>query len=133
MTDAVHRILMVDDDELMLFAVKRFLEGTGHYVVRTESKSPQARRAAREFKPHLILLDVVMPTYDGGDVATFFSQDPELKSIPILFLTSMVTPDQVEQHDGAIAGHPFVAKPAGMKEILRRIESTLAARNPNCP
>lgn len=128
MTDTPHKILMVDDDELMLFAVKRFLEGTGRFTVRTENDSSKARRAAREFQPELILLDVVMPTFDGGDVATFFKQDPELNRIPILFLTSMVTPDQVEQHEGSIAGHPFVAKPAGMKEILRRIEAMLGKR-----
>jgi DNA-binding response OmpR family regulator len=119
------RILMVDDDELMLSAVKRYFEGAGAFEVRTEKDSSRARRAAREFKPDLILLDVVMPTFDGGDIATFLSQDPETRGIPILFLTSMVTPEQVEQHDGTIAGHPFVAKPAGLKEILRRVEEQL--------
>jgi putative two-component system response regulator len=114
---------MVDDDELMLSAVKRFFEGTGRFVVQTEKNSARARAAAREFKPELILLDVVMPTYDGGDVANFLGQDPATRDIPILFLTSMVTKEQVEKHDGTIAGHPFVAKPAGLKEILRRVEA----------
>ncbi|HEY8240068.1 MAG TPA: response regulator [Kiritimatiellia bacterium] len=128
MTDALHKILMIDDDELMLFAVKRFLEGTERFQVRTENKSANARKAAREFKPDLILLDVVMPTYDGGDVAKFLADDPLTRNIPVLFLTSMVTADQVEKHEGTIAGHPFVAKPAGMKEILRRIEVMLAGK-----
>lgn len=122
------RVLMVDDDELMLSAVKRYLEGTGRFLVRTEQNSTKARAVAHEFKPELILLDVNMPTYDGGDVANFLGQDPATRDIPILFLTSMVTPEQVEQHDGTIAGHPFVAKPAGVKEILRRVEALLDAR-----
>ncbi len=122
------RVLMVDDDELMLSAVKRYLEGTGRFLVQTEKNSARARAVARDFKPELILLDVVMPNYDGGDVATFLSQDPETRDIPILFLTSMITPEQVEKHEGTIAGHPFVAKPAGVREILRRVETMLAAR-----
>jgi DNA-binding response OmpR family regulator len=125
MSDTRRKILMIDDDELMLFAVKRFLEGTDRFEVRTENKSANARKVAREYKPELILLDVVMPTYDGGDVAKFLSDDPATRAIPILFLTSMVTAEQVEKHEGTIAGHPFVAKPAGMKEILRRIETML--------
>ncbi|MFH0908070.1 MAG: response regulator [bacterium] len=119
------RVLMVDDDELMLSAIKRYFEGTGRFVVRTEQDSTRARATAREFKPELILLDVVMPTYDGGDVANFLGQDPATRDIPILFLTSMVTREQVEAHDGTIAGHPFIAKPAGVKEILRRVETRL--------
>jgi len=116
---------MVDDDELMLSAVKRYFEGTGRFLVQTEKNSTRARAAARDFKPELILLDVVMPTYDGGDVANFLGQDSETRDIPILFLTSMVTKEQVESGDGTIAGHPFVAKPAGVREILRRVEARL--------
>lgn len=123
--ESKRRILMVDDDELMLSIIKKVFEGTGRFEVRTEKDSSRARRAAHEFKPELILLDVNMPNYDGGDVATFLGHDPATRSIPILFLTSMVTPEQVEQHDGTIAGHPFVAKPAGVREILRRVETIL--------
>ena len=127
MTNEKRKILMVDDDTLMLSAMKRLLEDTGRYEVRTISKPENARAAAREFMPNLIVLDVIMPAMDGGDVATALKEDQRLKDIPVLFLTSMVSKDQVKKQDGVIAGHPFVAKPAPLPELIKRIEECLDA------
>ena len=88
------RILMVDDDVMLLSAMKRFLEGTGRFDVRTEHTSPKAKTAVAEFHPELIILDVIMPNMDGGDVATMLRDDPHTRSIPVIFLTSMVSQEQ---------------------------------------
>lgn len=112
---------------MLLSAMKRFLEGTGRFDVRTEHTSPKAKTAVAEFHPELIILDVIMPNMDGGDVATMLRDDPHTRSIPVIFLTSMVSKEQVREQNGLIAGHPFVAKPANMKELLLRIEGCLDA------
>lgn len=127
MQTAKRRILMVDDDVMLLSAMKRYLEGTGRFDVRTEHTSPKAKAAVAEFRPELIILDVIMPNMDGGDVATMLRDDPHTQAIPVIFLTSMVSQEQVKAQNGLIAGHPFVAKPANMKELLQRIEDGLDA------
>ena len=63
------RILMVDDDETMLSTMKRYIEGTGRFEVRTQSKSTKLRDALADYAPELIILDLMMPDMDGGDVA----------------------------------------------------------------
>ena len=62
------RILIIDDEAGFTRMVKLNLEKTGQFEVREENKATYALAAAREFKPDLIILDVIMPTMDGGDV-----------------------------------------------------------------
>ena len=61
------RILVVDDLASDTRLLKRFLEGTNKYSVREENDAIAALSAAEEFKPHLILLDILMPDMDGGN------------------------------------------------------------------
>jgi len=79
------RILIVDDEKDFTQMVKLNLEETGKYIVRTENIGRQALAAAREFKPHIILLDIVMPDTDGGEIAHNISLDEELSRIPVVF------------------------------------------------
>src|ERR1035437_8502395 len=90
------RILVVDDRASDTWLVKLYLEGTNDYVVREENDAKAALSAAEEFQPHLILLDVMMPGMDGGDVAACFRENEKLKAVPIVFLTSAVTKGEVE-------------------------------------
>jgi len=56
------------------------LEQTNEYVVRAENDSETAMAAAEEFRPDLILLDVMMPGLDGGELASRFEANPKLKA-----------------------------------------------------
>ena len=121
------RILMIDDDTLMLSAVKRLLEDTGRFEVRSESHPERALESVLSFKPDLVILDVIMPHVDGGTVANTLLDNPRTKNVPVLFLTSTVTDEKVKDHNGRIAGRPFVAKPVDAKTLLRRIGECLAS------
>jgi len=116
------RILIVDDEKSFTQMVKLNLEETGKYIVRTENIGKEALAAAREFKPHLILLDIVMPDMDGGEIAHNMSLDEELSRIPIVFLTAIVKEDEVESQAGIIGGHPFIAKPVTTDKLISCIE-----------
>ena len=85
------RILIVDNDPNTTHLVKVLLERTGHYVVLEENDATKAHQSARNFRPDLILLDVVMPETDGGEIAARVEADPELHNTPIIFLTALVT------------------------------------------
>src|SRR6266576_4316726 len=69
-------ILIVDNDPNTTHLVKVLLERTGHYLVLEETDANKALQSARNFRLDLILLDVVMPETDGGEVAARVEADP---------------------------------------------------------
>jgi two-component system sensor histidine kinase/response regulator len=121
------RILIVDNDCDSTHLVKVLLERTGHYQVLEENDATRAHQSALNFRPDLILLDIVMPETDGGEVAVRIEADPQLKNTPIIFLTALVT--RAEAKSGLnIQGHSFLAKPVSIPELIDAIEEHLSAR-----
>ena len=118
------RILIVDNDRNTTHLVKVLLERTGHYLVLEENDATKAHQSARNFRPDLILLDIVMPETDGGEIAARVEADPELQDTPIVFLTALVT--RAEAKSGLILqGHSFLAKPVSIPELINAIEQHL--------
>lgn len=116
------RILLVDDEKSFTNLLKLNLEETGKYEVRVENWAEDALTAARDFKPDLILLDIIMPRLPGGNVAALIKEDAGLKDTPIVFLTAAVRKHQVEENDGIICDHPCLAKPATVDMVIDMIE-----------
>jgi len=124
--DRKRRILIVDNDRDTTHLVKILLEKTGRYSVLEENDATNAHQSAQNFRPDLILLDIVMPETDGGEVAAQIQADPELQRTPVIFLTALVT--KAETKTGLrIQGHPFLAKPISIPELINRIEENLPA------
>ena len=121
------RILIVDNDRNATHLVRILLEKTGQYLVLEENNSTKAYRSARIFQPDLILLDVVMPIRDGGEIAAQIRADPELQNTPIIFLTALVTPSEAKA-GVHIDGNPFLAKPINIQELIRSINEHLFAQ-----
>ena len=119
------RILIVDDETSITRLLKLNLEKSGVYTVRTENAATRALPAAREFRPDLILLDVMMPDMDGGDVAAQIQNDPILKETPIVFLTAAVKKEELGAPDGVIGGFTYIAKPLNVKGVMGVIERSL--------
>lgn len=119
---AKKRILVVDDEKSLTSLLKLNLEDTGQYEVRVENWAEDALPAAHEFKPDLILLDIIMPRLPGGNVAALIDADPKLRGTPIVFLTAAVRKQQVEENEGIICDHPCLAKPAPLEEVIAMIE-----------
>ena len=117
------RILVIDDDANLNKLLKVCLEEAGSYEVGSETRAEQALSKTREFKPDLILLDVVLGDMDGGEVASRIKDNPETKDIPIVFLTGVITEDEVQ--GGTIGGYPFLAKPVSTDKLIQKIESIL--------
>jgi CheY-like chemotaxis protein len=115
--------MIVDDEGGFTRLLKLTLEGTKRYIVKEENDGSQALIAARQFRPDLILLDIVMPKMDGGDVARQIASDPMLKDVKIIFLTAIVS--KKEAGAGGIGGFPFVAKPVSLAALTEMIEETL--------
>jgi len=112
------RVLVVDDETGFTRLLKLTLEKSGDYVVREENDGTQAWLVAREFKPDIVFLDIVMPKIDGGDVAAQIKSDPSLSHVPIVFLTAIVSSKEGGQE---IGGFPFLAKPVSVDAIKQAI------------
>ncbi len=115
---AKKRILVVDDEPSITRLLRLNLEQTNDYVVRGENDARRALAAAEEFHPDLILLDVMMPSIDGGELASRFQANPRLKTVPIVFLTAAATRKEVRERGGRIGGLAFLAKPVDLNEVL---------------
>jgi len=111
------RILAVDDQPRNTRLLKLYLEQTNNYMVKEENDAKAALSAAEEFQPHLILLDVMMPGMDGGELAACFKASPKLKAVPIVFLTATITKEEVEASGGRVGGQSFLAKPVVLTEV----------------
>ena len=117
------RIFIVDDEPSITRTMQVNLERTGAYTVGTENHALRALAAAREFRPDLILLDVMMPEIDGGELAGEIQSDPALGRVPVVFLTAMVGP--METGGGEYlesGGQTFVAKPVSLDALIKCIE-----------
>ena len=125
LTTEKKRILVVDDQAGDTRLLKRFLEGTDEYVVREENDAVAALSAAEEFQPHLILLDVLMPDMDGGELASCLRANPKLQAVPIVFLTAKVSKEEVELCGGRIGQYPVLAKPIVLTEVAECLKQLL--------
>ena len=114
------RILIVDDEEGFTKLTKLTLT---EYDICEENISARALETARGFQPDLILLDVMMPGMDGGDVAAQLRADSKLQKVPIIFLTAIVTPK--ESARPLLGGYPFISKPVTPERLVENIEKHL--------
>ena len=78
------------------------------------------------FKPDLIFLDLIMPDMEGSMAAHYLRADPELKNIPIVYLTATVTQEEVGPNGGVINGEAFLAKPVTTKQLSHCIANHLS-------
>ncbi len=119
------KILLVDDDPDFLEATRLVLESKPYQVIMALD-GDEGLRKAREERPDLILLDVIMPVEDGFTVAERLKQDPQLSEIPILMLTSFserVTETSIAQSRGlTLEAEDYIDKPVSPEELLKRVE-----------
>lgn len=119
------RILVVDDQPSITMVARGNLEQTGLYEVRTAHHGAFVIEEVRDFKPDLILLDVMMPGLTGPEIAERLREDPELGQIKIVFLTSVLTKEEERATGGHIGGQTIIAKPFRADELLRVIAEQL--------
>ena len=93
-------ILLVDDDLSSLNMHRDILVGAG-FAVETASDGVDALRACRTRKPHLVLLDLLMPGMDGGEVLKELRSDERMKAVPVIALTGV--PEWLQDHRDASA------------------------------
>ena len=119
------RVLIIDDGVEFTNIVKLTLELKGQYEVCVENNPLNALATAQRFRPGLVLLDVIMPELDGGEVQRQFKADASVSHIPIIFLTATVRQKDVDEHNGIIDGAAYIAKPVTADGLIKAIEDHL--------
>ncbi|MDQ1703840.1 MAG: two-component system, OmpR family, response regulator [Frankiaceae bacterium] len=126
------RLLVVDDEPNIVELLSASLRYAGFDVAVARS-GPEALRVAREFRPDLLVLDVMMPGMDGFDVVRRLRADD--MRFPVLFLTARdSTEDKVSGL--TLGGDDYVTKPFSLEEVIARIRAILrrfAAERANQP
>lgn len=109
-TTDLSSILYVEDDLHIRTTAKLVLEVIGNYAVRECRSGQEALVAARDFRPDLILLDMMMPELDGLATLTLLRGMPHLADTPAMFITAQTTPADIARYTaaGAIG---VIAKP----------------------
>jgi two-component system OmpR family response regulator len=116
-----HRILVVDDEPNIVDVISMALRYQG-FAVESAGSGAAALAAVESFRPHLIVLDVMLPDMEGFDVARRLGADRA--RVPIVFLTARdATEDKIRGL--TIGGDDYVTKPFSLEELLARIRSIL--------
>ena len=122
------RILLIDDDVDFVEATKIVLESKPYEVIVAQEGN-EGLRKAREEKPDLIILDVIMPVKDGFTAAEEFKKDPELSKIPVVMLTSFAArggETSIAASRGlTLETEDYIDKPVSPEELLNMVEKQL--------
>lgn len=116
------RILVADDDPAIGRLLERVLNREFDVVVASDGRGALA--LAGQIRPHLMILDVMMPAMDGFTLAAQVRLIPELKSTPIIFLTARDTPLDTIKGIQAGARH-YLTKPFKIDDLTAKVKKTL--------
>jgi twitching motility two-component system response regulator PilH len=118
-------ILIVDDSPTEAHVLKGMLEKNGFEIVTAENGAEGIERA-KELKPDLILMDVVMPGLNGFQATRQLTKDPETSSIPVIIVT---TKDQETDRVWGLrqGARDFLTKPVSEQMLMEKIIAVLEA------
>ena len=116
-----HRILLVDDDPTNLQILHQVLGGRGYKLIIAKS-GEDALKIAERMKPHLVLLDIMMPGIDGYETCKRLKENPETSNAAIIFLSAMDNPE--DQKKGLEMGAiDFIQKPFQSDHVIATVQT----------
>lgn len=117
------KILIVDDEPDIVLSLEFLMQSKG-YEVAVARNGEEALRLASEFRPQLVLLDVMMPLVNGFEVCRRLRADPQQRGLKILILTARGRESEVKRglNEGADA---YVTKPFATQELIAAVEELL--------
>ena len=120
------RLLIADDDTEGVELLEAYLAGMD-YDIETAADGEETLRKVNNWRPDLILLDIMMPKISGFEVCKRLRADPATKDIGILMVTALDQPSDVERAVDA-GTDDFLTKPINKAELLLRVRTILKSR-----
>jgi len=117
-------IVFIEDEPTLQLTLGRSLEAEGLKVVNT-TDGVSGLALAKEIKPDLILLDLILPKMDGFKVLEAIRQDPEIKNTPVIVLTNLESPQDIEKAFSLGATTYLVKANYDLDEVVRKIKSLI--------
>lgn len=118
-------ILIVDDISANVALLEAVL--SSEYTVRSATRGSDALTSAREMPPDLILLDIMMPGMSGYEVCERLKENPDLRDIPVIFLSILESTD-IKVKAFRSGGVDYITKPLHMEEVRARVRTHLGIR-----
>ncbi|KAF0133706.1 MAG: response regulator with CheY-like receiver domain and winged-helix DNA-binding domain [Candidatus Saganbacteria bacterium] len=118
------KILVVDDEEDIINTLTIRLKSNGYDVI-SASDGMSALSKAREEKPDLILLDIMLPKLDGYKVCRMLKFDENYKNIPIIMITAKVA-EQDKKMGAEVGADAYLVKPFNPEELLRKVNELIS-------
>lgn len=119
------KVVLIDDDEDLCDLLKMQLEAAGRFQVTTSTRSENAVELIKTEQPDLAILDINMPEAHGVAVAATLAQDPQTAAIPILYLSGMVSPEEVNHIGGGHTLRALISKQSPITELIATIDSLI--------
>jgi len=123
---AMPRVLIADDNPQGVELLEAYL-AEGNYEIRTAADGDETLACVRDWRPDLILLDIMMPKISGFEVCKRLRRDEATRSIPVLMITALDQPSDIDRALEAGA-NDFVTKPVNKSDLLLRVRALLEAR-----
>ena len=127
------KILVIDDDADFVAATKAVLESK-QYEIITAYEGETGLKKAREEKPDLVILDIIMPVKNGFSAAEEFKKDPELSDIPVIMLTSFSTKGKgtgIPLSKGlTLETEDYIEKPVSPEVLINKVQQYLGKTSP---
>ena len=121
------RVLIVDDTRPNAELLEAHLDGTGHET-RIALNGEDALRDATQWKPDVVLLDIMMPKLSGFEVCQRLRADPATAKVGVLMVTALDQPTDIERAV-EVGTDDFVTRPINKTELLLRVRALLASLN----
>jgi two-component system, OmpR family, alkaline phosphatase synthesis response regulator PhoP len=119
------RILITEDNPQGAELLEAFLAETPHDT-KVAANGEEALRLIADWRPDVVLLDIMMPELEGSEVAAALKQDPVTREVPVIFLTALVSQQDAPTGTCSSGGHTFLPKNIRVDRLIHCIEDKIS-------
>ncbi len=117
------KVFLIEDDEDIALVVKEALKSQG-FEVEHFLRALEFFRAVEKETPDLVIIDVMLPDFDGFRIANFLKNRPDLSEVPVIFLTARVS-EEDKLKGFELGADDYITKPFSVKELIARVNAVL--------